>query len=140
MNLEFAGRLNKPELILKDFNHWVIILKEGGTTLGHSVIILKSNKPTFSDIDSLEMSEFPTVCKWFEEKTKSVFGAEKWNYCAMMMKEEFVHFQAVPRYSTVINKYGVEWLDKDWPKRPNFEKLEINDEILQKIKEDLLND
>lgn len=138
--LEFAGRLNKPELILKDFKYWVIILKESGTTLGHSVFILKSNKPTFSDITEEEMAEFPLVCKWFEEQTKNIFGAEKWNYCAMMMKEEFVHFQAVPRYSKVINKYNKEWIDKDWPKRPNFEKLEISDEVLQNIKEDLLND
>ena len=138
MNLEFAGRLNKPELILKEFNNWVIILKEGGTTLGHSVIILKSNKPTFSDVSQDEMAEFPIVCKWFEDRTKTVFGAEKWNYCAMMMKEEFVHFQAVPRYSKAVNMYNKNWEDKDFPKRPNFEKIEMSEEILQMIKSDLL--
>lgn len=138
MNLEFAGRLNKPELVLKEFKDWVIVLKEGGTTLGHSVIILKSNKPTFSDVSEEEMAEFPIVCKWFEEKTKNIFGAEKWNYCAMMMKEEFVHFQAVPRYSRVINMYDKNWEDVDWPKRPNFGKLEMSEETLQMIKNDLL--
>lgn len=79
MNLEFAGRLYKPELILKDFKYWIVILKEGGTTLGHSVIILKSNKASFSEISPEEMAEFPIVCKWFEDKTKNLFGAEKWN-------------------------------------------------------------
>lgn len=140
MNLEFAGRLNKPELVLKNFKYWVIILKEGGTTLGHSVVILKTNKATFSDVTEEEMAEFPIVCKWFEDRTKTVFGAEKWNYCAMMMKEEFVHFQAVPRYSKIINLYNTEWKDVDWPKRPNFSKLEISEDILIKIKDDLINE
>ena len=139
MNLEFAGRLYKTELVLKEFKHWVVILKEGGTTLGHSVIILKSNKPTFSDVTNEEMSEFPLVCKWFEEKTKSIFGAEKWNYCAMMMKEEFVHFQAVPRYSKVIRMHDIDWIDKDWPKRPSFDRLDISMDALQKIKDDMIN-
>lgn len=138
MNLNFAGRLYKPELVLKDFKYWIVILKEGGTTLGHSIIILKSNKPTFSDISQEEMSEFSLVCKWFEEKTKNAFCAEKWNYCAMMMKEEFVHFQAVPRYSKSVNKYGILWEDIDWPKRPNFGKLEISEDVLQTIKNDLI--
>lgn len=139
MSIEFAGRLYKPELVLKEFKYWIVVLKEGGTTLGHSVIILKSNKPTFSDITEEEMSEFSLVCKWFEEKTKSLFGADKWNYCAMMMREEFVHFQAVPRYSKSINMYDTEWIDKDWPKRPSFDKLDISMDTLKKIKEDISN-
>lgn len=138
MNLEFAGRLYKPELILKDFKYWIIILKEGGTTLGHSVIILKSNKASFSEISPEEMAEFPIVCKWFEDKTKNLFGAEKWNYCAMMMRENFVHFQAVPRYSKIVNNYGIDWEDNDYPNRPSFKKLEIDVEILKKIREDMI--
>ena len=138
MNLEFAGRLYKPELILKDFKYWIVILKEGGTTLGHSVFILKSNKASFSEIYPEEIAEFPIVCKWFEDKTKNLFGAEKWNYCAMMMRENFVHFQAVPRYSNKVNKYGIDWEDIDYPNRPNFGKLEIDKETLYKIREDLV--
>ena len=138
MNLEFAGRLYKPELTLKDFKYWIVILKEGGTTLGHSVIILKSNKASFSEISPEEMAEFPIVCKWFEDKTKNLFGAEKWNYCAMMMRENFVHFQAVPRYSKIVNNYGIDWEDIDYPNRPSFKKLEIDVEILKKIREDMI--
>ena len=67
---------------------------------------IRSNKPTFSDVTNEEMAEFSEVCKWFEEKTSQLYGAEKWNYCAMMMKDEFVHFHAVPRYSNPVNAYG----------------------------------
>lgn len=77
MNLEFAGRLNNPDLITKDFKYWVVILKDGGTTLGHSVFILKSNKSVFSEVSQEEMSEFSIVCKWFEEKTKKSIWSRK---------------------------------------------------------------
>lgn len=139
MNLEFAGRLYVPELILKDFTYWTIILKDGGTTLGHSVIILKSNKETFSEISEAEMAEFPKVCAWFEDKTKTLFGAIKWNYCAMMMKESFVHFQAIPRYDKQVNILNKEFVDKDYPRRPSFDKLEIDKETLLKLKDMFLS-
>ena len=72
MNLEFAGRFNKPELILKEFKHWVIIIRENVVTLGSCIIILKSGKPFLKDVSSEEMAEFSEVCKWFEDKTKSL--------------------------------------------------------------------
>lgn len=137
MNIEFAGRLNNPKLILKDFKYWVIILKENGTTLGHSVIILKSNKPNFRFVTEEEMAEFPKVCAWFEEATKNVLGAIKWNYCAMMMKEEFVHFQAVPRYNQPVKFYSQIWADDDWPRRPSFGKLDMSTEMLIELKNEL---
>ena len=56
----------------------------------------------------------------------------------MMMRENFVHFQAVPRYSNKVNKYGINWDDIDYPNRPSFKKLEIDAEILKKISEDML--
>lgn len=138
--LEFAGRFNKPELILKEFNHWVIILRENVVTLGSCIIILKSGKPFLKDITAEEMAEFSEVCKWFEDKTKSLYGAEKWNYLAMMMKDEFVHFHAIPRYSTSVNAYDRDWFDTDWPKGTTLGKIEVDNETLMKIKEDLLND
>lgn len=135
--LEFAGRFNKPELVLKEFNHWVIILRENVVTLGSCIIILKSGKPFLKDISNDEMAEFSEVCKWFEEKTSQLYGAEKWNYCAMMMKDEFVHFHAIPRYSKPVSFYGHEWMDEDWPQGTKLRKMEIQTEIFEKMLNDL---
>ena len=136
MNLEFAGRFNKAELLLKEFKHWVIIIRENVVTLGSCIIILKSGKPFLKDVSSEEMAEFSEVCKWFEDKTKALYGAEKWNYCAMMMKDEFVHFHAIPRYSKEVNAYDKVWVDTDWPKATTLSK--IDNETLMKIKNDII--
>lgn len=137
MNLEFAGRFNKPELLLKEFNHWVVILREGVVTLGSSIIILKSGKPFLKDVSNEEMSEFPEVCKWFEEKTKELYGAVKWNYLALMMKDEFVHFHAIPRYDKEISLYNRVWKDEDFPLPIKLNKIEVENDILMEIKEDM---
>lgn len=137
MNLEFAGRFNKPELLLKEFNHWVVILREGVVTLGSCIIILKSGKSFLKDVSNEEMSEFPEICKWFEEKTKELYGAVKWNYLALMMKDEFVHFHAIPRYDKEINLYNRVWKDEDFPLPTKLNKIEVENDILMKIKEDM---
>lgn len=140
MNLEFAGRFNKPELILKEFKHWVIIIRENVVTLGSCIIILKSGKPFLKDVSSEEMAEFSEVCNWFESRTKELYGAEKWNYCAMMMKDEFVHFHAIPRYSKPVFMYDKEWIDEDYPKGTKLNKIEVDTTTLMRIKEDMINE
>jgi diadenosine tetraphosphate (Ap4A) HIT family hydrolase len=137
MDLEFAGRFNKPELLLKEFNHWVVILRESVVTLGSCVIILKSGKPSLKDVSNEEMSELPQVCKWFEEKTKELYGAVKWNYLAMMMKEEFVHFHAIPRYENEVEIYNKKWVDEDYPSGTKMNKIDVEYDVLMEIKEDM---
>jgi diadenosine tetraphosphate (Ap4A) HIT family hydrolase len=139
MNLEFAGRFNNQELLLKEFNYWTIIIRENVVTLGSCIIILNSGKSNLKDVSPEEMAEFPEVCKWFEEKTKALYGAEKWNYCAMMMLESFVHFSAIPRYSKEINMYNRTWTDTEWPKRTTLTKVDVDFDTLMNIKEDMLD-
>ena len=135
--LEFAGRFNRADLVIKEFTHWVVILRENVTTLGSCIFILKSGKPFLSEVSNEEMAELAQVHNWFETKTKELYGAEKWNYCAMMMKDEFVHYHAIPRYSKVVNAYGREWIDEDWPKGTKLGKLEVDSKVLVEIINDL---
>ena len=135
--LEFAGRFSKPELLIKDFKYWAIIFKESPTTLGQVAFVLKRETPDFSHIEKEEMAEFPEVCKWYEAKIKELYGAEKFNYCAIMMKEHFVHFNVFPRYSSTLSRYGMEWRDDGWPKKVIDCKIEIPAEVQDQIIRDL---
>jgi len=84
------------------------------------------------------MAELPKVCNLFEEKNKTLYGAVKFNYHANMMKENFVHFHAIPRYDKDIERYGMKWIDKEWPTRVGMYKTEVSEEILHKIKEEFI--
>lgn len=138
MNLEFLGRYNRPELLLKEFKYWIIAIRENVVTLGSCVIILKSGKPSLKDVSKEEMSEFPEVCKWFEEKTKELYGAIKWNYLALMMKDEYVHFHAIPRYNKEINLYNRIWKDEDFPLATKLNKIDVDNNTLMKIRDDMI--
>jgi len=137
--LEFAGRFSNPSLLIKDFKHWAVVFKEQPSTLGQCAFILKRETPDFSSIKSEEMSEFPEVCKWYETKIKNLYGASKFNYYAVMMKEHFVHFNVYPRYSAPVNIYNLTWIDDGWPKKLIDIKLDFPEETKQQMIMDLKN-
>lgn len=84
------------------------------------------------------MAEFPEVCHFFENSCKNLYGAVKFNYHANMMKEDFVHFHAIARYDKVVEKYGIKWIDKEWPVGVAMYKTEVDNLVLEKIKNDFL--
>jgi len=135
--LEFAGRFSNPELMVKQGKYWSIIFRESTTTLGNCILICNRECSTFSDLKPEEMAEFPVMCAWYESKIKKLYGAVKFNYLAMMMKEEFVHFHVIPRYNEPIDRYGITWIDEDWPKGTKMGKIEIRDDIKKQIITDL---
>ena len=135
--LEFAGRFSNPNLMIKQGKYWSIIFRDSTTTLGNCILICNRECPTFSDLKPEEMEEFPLLCKWYENKIKTLYGEVKFNYLALMMKEEFVHFHIIPRYNREIKKYGIIWKDENWPNKINLSKIEISNEVKEQIIRDL---
>lgn len=116
MNLEFMKKFKPEELVLKEFNNWIIVLRQKQLTLGDAVILLKREIPNIADVSPEEFAEFPVAIAWYENKCRTLFGAEKFNYIAAMMKDNFVHFHAMPRYSEEKILNGMSWKDEMWPK------------------------
>ncbi len=123
--------------MIKKFKYWSIVYKESPSILGQCAFILNKETPNFSHISAEQMAEFPKVCKWYENKLNKLFGAEKFNYCAIMMKEQFVHFNVYPRYSKPVTAYGATFIDEGWPKKVIDIKLELSPEINNAIITDL---
>ena len=135
--LEFAGRFSSPDLLVKSFKRWSVVYKEMPSTLGQCVFILNEETPDFSHITCDQMAEFPVVCKWYEDKIKKLYGAQKFNYSATMMKEHFVHFNVYPRYDKKVDLYGVQFVDEGWPKKVIDKKVELDRQVQNKIIFDL---
>lgn len=82
-----------------------------------------------------EGAEFPKVIRWYEEVCIKKFGAVKFNYMIMMMKDYFVHYHAFPRYDKDVVLFDKTWKDADWPGAINFKSgLQLSEEELEKIK------
>lgn len=112
-NLEFMSKFKPDIRCIKEFDYWIVCIREKQTTLGSAVILLKRETPSVGDILPEESSEFPKVVKWYEEICIKKFGAIKFNYIIMMMYDPFVHYHAFPRYDKKINLFGLEWEDKN---------------------------
>lgn len=135
--MEFMKKFKPEKNAVKEFDYWIVLFREKQVTLGATVIVLKREIQSFSQMTSEEAAEFPKVVEWFEKLSAELFGAEKFNYVAAMMKDNFVHYHAFPRYSTVFSKYGVEWKDVTWPKVIEFLEVKYEDDLLEAIKKDL---
>lgn len=138
-NYEFMKAFNPDINLVKEFEYWVILLREGQNTLGDCIFVLKREVATFGEMSTSESAELSLAMQWYEEKCKQLFGADKFNYIAAMMKDNFVHFHAFPRYSNSISKYNVEWFDLRWPRVIQFEPCSHSREVLDMIRDDLRN-
>jgi diadenosine tetraphosphate (Ap4A) HIT family hydrolase len=126
----------QPErLTVKEFDHWLVTVRTRQVTLGAVVFLLKRTEPSLAGLEPSEASELPQVAKWFEDAASRLFGAEKFNYIAAMMKDPLVHFHALPRYSQEKMFGGRGWTDKFWPKVATLEDVLTTDEELDALVE-----
>ena len=133
-NLEFMKKFRPEELCIKEFKYWIVCVRQKQTTLGGVVILLKRETENVSGMLPEEGAEFPKVIKWYEDLCKEKFGAVKFNYMIMMMKDPFVHYHAFPRYDKKVNLFDIEWEDANT--LSNFSSVDkLDDELLFKIRD-----
>ena len=134
-NLEFMSKFKPDTRCIKEFKYWIVCIRGKQATLGDAVILLKRVTPNVGNMLPEEGAEFTEVVKWYEETCAKKFGAVKFNYVIMMMKDFFVHYHAFPRYDKDINMFDMEWKDNDWPGAVNFkEGIVLEEDKLQEIK------
>lgn len=133
--MSFYDKFKPEEYTIRDFNNWIIVVRPKQITLGDAVIILKNQVPSIGDASAEDLAELPTVVAWYEDRCKVLFGAEKFNYIAAMMKDNFVHFHAIPRYSEEKTFAGITWVDEFWPKPVSLIDVKTEKETLDAILE-----
>ena len=134
-NLEFMAKFKPETRCIKEFKHWIVCVRGKQSTLGDVVILLKRETPSVANMLPEEAAEFPEVAKWYENLCIEKFGALKFNYIIMMMKDNFVHYHAFPRYDKEIKMFDMEWKDNDWPGAINFTQgIILEDDKIDEIK------
>ena len=109
---------DKKNLLVKEYQHWILVVRNKDMTLGNCVAITKRHMENFSEIQPDEMAEFSLVVKDIEAALEDLFQKDKMNYLMLMMKDKHTHFHVVPRYETEREFAGVTWTDEGWPKMP----------------------
>lgn len=126
--------------LIKEFEHWVVLFREKQVTIGSVIIMSKElEKNSLGDVSPKAWAEFGEVTAFVESITKEAFGAERFNYLALMMYDPEVHFHVIPRYSKPVEFAGKTFVDTDWPEATKRVALDLDQETLNAIKSKLLS-
>ena len=127
-----------PDTLIKEYEHWVVLLRPQQVTLGALVLICKNEADTFSKISPAAFSELKEITAAIECHLKGCFSYDKINYLMLMMVDHDVHFHVLPRYAHSRMFDQQEFDDPDWPGPPDLAQSNKTGELLtRKIQQTL---
>ena len=109
-----------PDTLIREYKHWVVLLRPAQVTLGSLVLAAKSDATAFGKLPAEAHAELATVTKEIEATLLAEVGYEKINYLMLMMVDPNVHFHVFPRYSEAKSFETVTIEDVAWPGPPDL--------------------
>ncbi len=127
-----------PATQVRDFEHWVVLLRPVQVTLGSLILAAKGEATAFGSIEPDAARELQAVARQVEATLSAAFGYERLNYLMLMMVDPHVHFHVIPRYSRPVRFQSSEYPDPAWPKAPDVSaRLAMADEVFDALLADL---
>jgi diadenosine tetraphosphate (Ap4A) HIT family hydrolase len=109
-----------PTTLVKEFDHWLVLLRPAQVTLGSLVLAAKSDATAYGDLPREAFVEQGEAVAAIERALAAFTAYEKINYLMLMMVDPNVHFHVIPRYSQPRRWKDVEFPDAAWPGPPQF--------------------
>ena len=109
-----------PATLVKEFGHWVVLLRPAQPTLGSLVLAAKSDATAFGALPAQAHAELSVVTAAIEAALSDFTGYAKLNYLMLMMVDPHVHFHVIPRYEGAREWGGLEFTDAGWTAVPQL--------------------
>ena len=109
-----------PATLIREWQHWVLLLRPAQPTLGSCVLAARSDATAFGDLPAAAHAELKSVTSELEAMLRTAVGYEKLNYLMLMMVDPHVHAHVIPRYEGSRQFEGVDFPDAGWPKLPDL--------------------
>ena len=110
-----------PATLIKEFDHWVVLLRPAQVTLGSLVLAAKGDATADSQLPRDAFVEQAEVVAAIERALTAFPRYERINYLMLMMVDPQVHFHVVPRYSEPRRWNGIAFPDEGWPGPPRLD-------------------
>lgn len=107
-----------PATLIRDYAHWVLLLRPAQPTLGSLVLAAKSEATAFSDLSAEAFAELAQITAEIETTLGNAIDYQRINYLMLMMVDPHVHFHVIPRYEGTRTAQGFTIADAGWPKTP----------------------
>lgn len=118
-----------PGSLIKEYNHWVVLLRPAQVTLGSLVLAAKSDATAFGQLPAPAFAELAVITRAIEATLLSEVAYERINYLMLMMVDPHVHFHVIPRYSGTRSFAGAEFADHGWPGPPDLKSAMMLDSV-----------
>jgi diadenosine tetraphosphate (Ap4A) HIT family hydrolase len=110
-----------PATLIKEFDHWVVLLRPAQVTFGSLVLVAKSAATAYSELPREAFVEQADAVAAIEQTLRRFVAYERINYLMLMMVDPNVHFHVIPRYSELRQWSGVNLPDLGWPGPPRLD-------------------
>ena len=127
-----------PATLLRELDHWVILLRPQQVTLGRLVLAAKGAATAYSALPREAFAEQGAAVALIERTLATFVDYEKINYLMLMMVDPNPHFHVIPRYSQARHWDGLEFLDAGWPSAPQLgTAVTLDDDRIGRLKQNL---
>jgi diadenosine tetraphosphate (Ap4A) HIT family hydrolase len=109
-----------PGTLIREYDHWVVLLRPQQVTLGSLVLAANSEATAFSALPAGAFAELAQVTTDIEHMLGQATRFEKINYLMLMMVDPHVHFHIFPRYEGDRSFESLTIADTGWPGPPDL--------------------
>jgi len=128
-----------PDSLVREFDHWVVLLRPGQVTLGSLVLAAKGSSTAFGDLPEGAHAELATITAQIEATLRAEVQYERINYLMLMMVDPHVHFHVFPRYEGSRKFEELLIVDNGWPGPPDLKSApELPAETLHRVRDRLM--
>ena len=110
-----------PATLIKEFEHWLVLLRPAQVTLGSLVLAAKDDATAYANLPRGAFDEQADAVAAIETGLAQFVGYERINYLMLMMVDPNVHFHVIPRYSQTRLWKGIDFADAGWPGPPKLD-------------------
>ena len=109
-----------PGSLIREYEHWVVLLRPAQVTLGSLVLAAKSHATAFGALPFGAHAELATATADIERMLSGAIDYKRINYLMLMMVDPHVHFHVFPRYEGARSFDSVTIADAGWPGPPDL--------------------
>lgn len=109
-----------PATLVREFGHWLVLLRPAQVTLGSLVLAAKSDVTAYGALPRDAFAEQADAVAAIERALAAFTSYERINYLMLMMVDPNVHFHVIPRYSKSRTWNGIDFPDAGWPGPPQL--------------------
>ncbi len=127
-----------PATLIREFEHWLVIVRPAQVTLGSLVLAAKSDATAYRDLPREAFAEQAEAVAAIENGLTAFCRYERINYLMLMMVDPHVHFHVIPRYSGSREWNGLDFADAGWPGPPDLKSVaNLSDKDISALRDEL---